>query len=58
MENNLNQEIGKLLNEINMRKQEQEALYEENTKLQAQMEQIKEKLNRLPFGSKLLKGIE
>ena len=58
MENNLNQEIAKLLGEINIRKQEQDSLYVENAKLQAQLEQIKEKLKRLPFGSKLLKGIE
>lgn len=57
-EDNLNREINKLLKEVENMKNVYAALYEEKSKLEADMNQIKERCKRVPFGSHLLKGIE
>ena len=57
-ENNLNREIEKLLSEIEELKTVQSDLSATNEKLSSNLDILTEKLKRLPFGTKLLKGIE
>jgi len=57
-EKNLNGEINKLVSELDQLKSERCTLYEEKSRIEGQLEKLKEKIKRLPFGARLLKDIE